>query len=130
MFGLGDILGLKTISDKYELNDGEAPNNSLFFIGGTFMAGQYMIKFKDKDKFIANLQQLINYDLNLVDGYRQLLANDNVTPKNIEKMFLKLINEADVGLGLFKASTTLSNWNEVVLNSSEPDSEPIEIPCN
>ena len=45
-------------------------------------------------------------------------------------MFLKLINEADVGLGLFKASTTLSNWNEVVLNSSEPDSEPIEIPCN
>lgn len=91
MFSFKDIVPLLGLYNKFQTVNNAPKDPSLFFIGGTFTTGQYMLKINDINKFLLNLNKAFKEGMEkqLSNQYRKLKDNDELTSSNLEKEFLK-----------------------------------------
>jgi len=129
MFSFADIIGLMTVYRGHIPANSRPKDPSLYFLGGTFTTGQYMLKISDISKFLLNFNKSGKMEKDLIRVYRDLTESGQLTATNLERAFLKLVKKYDLGIALYKANPTLTNWDEIRLNAQYNNNEPIKTPC-
>ncbi|MBC8883747.1 hypothetical protein H9X57_11390 [Flavobacterium piscinae] len=132
MFSSGDLLWLfrKTeIRNSYQPPSVSSQGISEMFLGLVNENEVYCLKIKDWTKFytLHNPKVLKEFDEKLVNRYRKV--GINVSQSQLQKEFLNLLNEFDLGVGLYKQETN-GNWSEINLDPRNPNNIPVQTPCN
>lgn len=142
MFSHADIKCLLDFSKNY--NSGTESPSSLFVHVLVSSHGTYALKIKNIEN-LNNLTEIYNdvrkkrifernLDRKLGKFYDKNTAQLTGSPNDYQKAFLKFINNFDnegssLGVSLYKLDNSLSNWEEITLDSNEADGTK-EIPCN
>ena len=111
---------------------GQPKDFNEYFLTLTVPEGTFAIKIKDVNSFFAfrNKKKLWNSknELKILQKkYEQRAPSDDI--KSFQKDLLNLFQELNVGVGLYEASADLSSWDELILNPTNPNSNPIKKPC-
>jgi hypothetical protein len=128
MFSAHDVRMLRSYARDHDISSNEK-NYSVYFIGlVTKSENVYMLKIKDWNKidaFFSSPKNLKDLDEMLMKKYTNLKLTGNFSQSNLEKEFLKILNQLDIGVGFFEEiSVTNSDgssekkWHEITLDSN------------
>lgn len=128
MFSALDVRMLRSYARDHNMSSNEK-NYSVYFIGlVTKSENVYMLKIKDWNKidaFFSSPKNLKDLDEMLMKKYTNLKLTGNFSQSNLEKEFLKILNQLDIGVGFFEEiSVTNSDgssekkWHEITLDSN------------
>lgn len=140
MFSDGDLNWLFWVANQHT-NNGEPKEYSEYFLTLTVPQGTFAIKIKDILKFNSfrnNNTYWKNVNSSGTVGELPILRKlyDDIGPdgnfNSLTTSLLKVLSEADTGIGLYEASSDLSTWSELTLTATNyivPESAPIKKPC-
>lgn len=130
MFSPEDLRWLARVAVSHN-NNGLPKNYSVYFLTLTVGSGTYAIKIKNMTKLLNIMNRPERFAKLKIELEKAYFKSGETAPAtNLQKDLLKIMDEFDLGVGLFKASDDLSEWSELILNPSLPNARPIEIPCN
>jgi hypothetical protein len=111
MFGDGDLNYLFKVANSYAPRPTTNAGYAKFFLTLTVASGTYCIKIKDYLKFsgVKNGGKWDELMKNLQENYRQN-ATDS---ENLQLTLLRTLEK--LGVGLYKANSTLSSWEELAI---------------
>ncbi|THD33724.1 hypothetical protein [uncultured Flavobacterium sp.] len=133
MFPAPDIDYLFKVAAKYDW-EGVTPRNrdySIFVFTLTVPQGTYAIKIKDWLKFTYVMNNSVRYGEFKQKIEREYNKIDNSNIDKLIKTLLKIMNDSNLGVGLYEAEQDFSNWKELTLsNPTDVNSQIKETPCN
>jgi hypothetical protein len=130
MFSPNDLgwLFVKARNKKRFQEENDQPvDTSDLFLGLVNENDVYCLKIKDITKFMALGGKFFEFSKNLINSYKNV--GSIASQSELQKEFLKRLNEADIGIGLYEQDST-GNWSEINLNPTDVNSNPVKKPCN
>ena len=116
--------------NAYNIANSITTNFGDFFLGLVIQNHTYVIKIKDWNQFSSSL----NHQDDVKDFYESLNKlyinlGSQASQVSLQKAFLKTIKKFNIGISLFEQDNS-GVWNELKLNSTNPNDLPIKVPCN
>jgi hypothetical protein len=116
--------------NAYNIANSITTNFGDFFLGLVIQNHTYVIKIKDWNQFSSSL----NHQDDVIEFYNELnelydYLGSQASQVSLQKAFLKTIKKFNIGISLFEQDNS-GVWNELKLNSTNPNDLPIKVPCN
>ena len=129
MFSPGDLKWLLRVARAHNIPHNEK-DYSLYFLTLTVDSGTYAIKIQDMTTFSNFIGNKYNdFKRKIENIYHETNAHQS-TASDLQKNFLKSLEEYRTGIGLYKLNNDKTNWEELNLNPTQPSADPIKTPCN
>lgn len=133
MFPAPDFDYLLNVAAKYDWEE-VAPADrdfSIFVFTLTVPQGTYAIKIKNWFRFVDvmfDIEQSKKFKRKIEREYNKI---DNSNIDKLIKTLLKIMNDFNLGVGLYEAEQDFSNWKELTLsNPTDVNSQIKKTPCN
>ncbi|MGV7108044.1 hypothetical protein, partial [Flavobacterium sp. U410] len=132
MFSHGDVKWLFDVAKKHSKSPKTQQDYHVYFLTLTCVYGTYAIKIKDWVKFSIFISNGYgNFYKELEKKYEKINGSE-AGSTTLEKTFLSLMKEYDMGMGLYELNPDKIGWNELTLNEDPATFyKPVkETPCN
>ncbi len=130
MFSPGDVkwLLIKALRrNSYQPPSTSSQGITELFLGLVNENETYCLKIKDWNKFYTLKDEFGKFEEDLTELQKR--RGNNASQIILQKDFLKMLDEFDLGIGLYEQDTN-GNWSEINLDPINPNNTPIKTPCN